>query len=529
VIAARLAFLLLPLVSIAATFAADPPRARAVDFDERVIFRSDENPGFAAWVQLWREPKGDLMTKCLLRRQPKPGEAAPTPPPLDPHKWEAIGLPAKYDFSTLINESVYLRSRDGGATWAESHRGTENEIAQSANAGCMSPIALPDGRLLSLSWGMPGCLNESTDGGRTWRTLQELMDPAFYDVAPFSMRLLSDNKTLVIFCPYTRAWGEGKSIPGRLHTKPGSRATWQAALFFSTDFGKTLTGPIPIYPNVPVTETDFCELPSGDLLFIHHKMFAGPGGSAHRQLIRKTRDGWVPEDMEPVADLAPEIFLRTRDGYLVGASRNAPYVWSQDDGVTWQPVEGIKSCEYQPRAIALDGDRLMFAWHKGGDLPYGQADMYVGSHTFKLQVLQPRPRSRLALSRVFDEKAGRYVCAFDATLTSEEGKPIANKPIEFSIVGRDKPGYEPFGGATPWVHGAKQTAKTDEHGIARVSYPEQAAITDIHQTFQIAARFDPDRADTKYLPATSLTIEYYAVTRTAGDASGAAPTTTGKR
>jgi hypothetical protein len=433
----------------------------------------------------------------------------------------AIGLPAKYDFSKLINETVYLRSSDGGATWKESHRGSENEIAQGANAGCMSPIALPDGRLLSLSWGMPGCLRESTDGGRTWGVLHELMDPAFYDVAPFSMRLLSDRKTLVIFCPYARAWGPGKPAPGRLHTKPGSRASWQAALFFSGDFGKTLAGPIPIYPNVPVTETDFCELPGGDLLFIHHKMFAGPGGAAHRQLIRKTRDGWVPEDIEPVGDLAPEIFLRTRDGYLVGASRNAAYVWSQDDGVTWQRVEGIPSCEYQPRAIALDGDRLMFAWHKGGDLPYGQTDMYIGRHTFKLKVLAPRPRSHLALARVFDEKADRYICAFDATLTTTDGKPIANKPIEFSIVARDASGYEAFGGATPWVHGAKQTVTTDARGVARVTYPEQAAITDVHQTFQAAARFDPAGVDKDFLPATSLTVEYYAVTPQA--ARSAAP------
>lgn len=419
-IAARFAFLPAIVASLALvssrSLAADPPRARAIEFDQKVVFRSDEQPGFAAWVQLWREPKGDLMTKCLLRRQPKAGEAPPQPRPFDPHLWEAIGLPAKYDFSKLINETVYLRSRNGGATWTESHRGSENEIAHGPNAGRMSPIVLPDGRLLSLSWGMPG------------------------------------------------------------------------------------------------TETDFCEMPSGDLLFIHHKMFAGPGGAAHRQLVRKTRDGWVVEDMEPVGDLAPEIFLRTRDGYLVGASRNAAYVWSQDDGVAWHPVEDIPSCEYQPRAIALDGDRLMFAWHKGGDLPYGQADMYIGRHTFKLQVLKPRPRSRLTLSRVFDEKAGRYVCAFDATLTTGDGKPIANKPIEFSIVARDAAGYEPFGGATPWVHGKKQAATTDERGVARVSYPEQAAIADIHQTFQVAARFDPDGADAEFLPATSLTVEYYAVT-----------------
>jgi photosystem II stability/assembly factor-like uncharacterized protein len=504
--------ILITAISAPAVHAAvKPSRARAIDFDEKIIFRSPENPGFAAWVQLWAEPNGDLGTKFLLRRQPAPGERIERKP-LDVHRYEAVGLPAKYDFASLITETVFMRSRDSGATWTETLRGTENELNQSADSGCMSPITLADGRMLSLSWGMPGCLRESTDRGRTWRRLHDLMDPAFYDVAPFTIRLLADQKTLVIFCPYARSWGKGKLVAGRLHHRPGTRAAWQAALFFSTDFGKTLTGPIPIFPNVPVTESDFCELPTGDLLFIQNEMFAG--GTAHRQLIRNTKRGWVPEEMEPVDKLAPEIFVRTNEGYLVGASRNAPYVWSEDDGLTWQAVEDIKSGQYQPRALLLKDNRILFLWHKGGDLPYGQADMYIGQHTFKLQVVDPRPRSQLKLARVFDEKAQKYICAFDATLTTTDGNPISNKSIEFSIVARGAAGYEPFGGATPWVHGSKQTITTDATGVARAIYTDQSAVTDIHQTYQLAARFDPQREDPAYLPATSLTIEYYAVTPT---------------
>jgi hypothetical protein len=338
------------------------------------------------------------------------------------------------------------------------------------------------------------------------------MDPAYYDVAPFVARLLSDNKTLVIFCPYAKSWGPGKVVPGRLHSRPGSRAMFQAALLFSTDFGKTLSNPVPIYPNVPCTETDFCELPSGDLLFIHHAEFGR--GVAHRQLVRKTKFGWVPEDMEPVDKLAPEIFVRTSEGYLVGATRNAPYVWSDDDGLTWQPIEGIKNCEYQPRAMLLKDHRILFVWHKGADLPYGQADEYIGQHTFKLSVEEPRKRSRLVLRRVFDDKARKYICAFDAVLTTVNGKPIANKRVEFSLVARGAAGYEEFGGGKPWEHGARRTATTDANGVARLEYRDQEKTTDIHQTYQIAARFDPDHNDAEYSPATSLTVEYYAVTPT---------------
>jgi hypothetical protein len=138
--------------------------------------------------------------------------------------------------------------------------------------------------------------------------------------------------------------------------------------------------------------------------------------------------------------------------------------------------------------------------------------MYIGQHTFKLKVDHPRSRSHLILRRVFDAKAGKYVCSFEAVLTTAEGKPIAHEPIEFSIVARDAPGYAPFGGGMPWMHGAKQSVMTGSDGVARADYPDQNVVTDIHQTYQIAARFGPDRCNSQYLPATSLTLEYYAVT-----------------
>ena len=214
-----LLILTIPAVT-AAGAAAKPPRARAVDFDEKIIFRSPENPGFAAWVQLWQQPDGDLMTKFLLRRKPAAGEHIPPRAPLDVHRWDAIGLPVTYDFADLVTETVTMRSCDAGATWTESLRSTEIELNSAADSGCMSPIALPDGRLLSLSWGMPGCLRESTDGGKTWRPLHDLMDPAYYDVAPFTIRLLSDKKTLVIFCPYTRPGAKAKPRPAGSITVP---------------------------------------------------------------------------------------------------------------------------------------------------------------------------------------------------------------------------------------------------------------------------------------------------------------------
>src|SRR5687767_12312312 len=100
----------------AAAAPAKLPRARAIEFEERLIFRSPENPGFAAWVQLWQDPAGDLRVKFLHRRQPGPGERVERPP-LDVHRWDALALPLKYDFDKLVAETVYMRSADNGGTW----------------------------------------------------------------------------------------------------------------------------------------------------------------------------------------------------------------------------------------------------------------------------------------------------------------------------------------------------------------------------------------------------------------------------
>src|SRR4051812_32166730 len=111
-----LVYLLALFITTGSTRAANPPHAKAVEFEEKVIFHPPENPGFAAWVQLWREPpydKGDLRVKFLMRRKPKAGEQPPKRPPLDLHKYEAVGLPMKYDFSDVISETVYMRSSDG--------------------------------------------------------------------------------------------------------------------------------------------------------------------------------------------------------------------------------------------------------------------------------------------------------------------------------------------------------------------------------------------------------------------------------
>ena len=60
------------------------------------------------------------------------------------------------------------------------------------------------------------------------------------------------------------------------------------------------------------------------------------------------------------------------------------------------------------------------------------------------------------------------------------------------------------------MRGKRQIVKTKADGVARVEYPDQSGITEIHRTFQVAARFDPEQKDETFQSATSLVVEYYA-------------------
>ena len=474
---------------------AEPPQARAVGFEEKMIYHSPETPGHTAWVQLWREGENALMIQFSETRKPEGGRKKVE---VDQESFLESGVPATYDFSGLVTEAVFMRSTDEAASWTEAGR---------APSGGISNVTLPDGRLLALFWN-DGRVMQSSDMGKNWTLVRTLLDPTHYANYPFSMKLLSDGKTLVMFTPYSQAYGPGTDLPTRTSKKAGV-ASWMPALFWSEDFGETIHGPIPIYPDISVSETDFCELPSGDLLFIHHRLF---DGQAHRQLVRRTGFGLVPEQMEKVDNDAPEIFVRTPEGYLVGAGRNGRYMWSEDDGLHWRAVLDAEPCGYQPRAAALVDGRVLFCWHKGADNAYQEVDQHIGQHTFRLEVLQPRQRTKLRLGRVYDEEQKKHINAFTATLTTEDGTPIADRAVEFSIVGRWEPGYVDFRGPEPWVEGKRTIARTNTEGVARVDYAEQDAITDVHKSFQLCVRFDPEGEDPDYISTMSAVWEYYAVT-----------------
>src|SRR5262249_19524863 len=216
----------------------------------------------------------------------------------------------------------------------------------------------------------------------------------------------------------------------------------QMGIYTSSDEGRTWQGPTIIFPGHVVSETDFVELPSGDLLFLNNSIFAQPG----RQIVYRTKQGWLPGPfLRCDGQKVPETVVLTRDGILVGGIRNGDYSWSDDDGQTWQKLAGAPACGYQPMMRQLDDGRILCAWHRGADDAFAKADQFVGLHVFRLKVNRRTAATRLRLERDYDPKKDRYLNAYTVTLTVD-GRPLPKRTVELWYVARDAPGYD------SWCH-----------------------------------------------------------------------------
>jgi hypothetical protein len=283
-------------------------------------------------------------------------------------------------------------------------------------------------------------------------------------------------------------------------------------LCFSCDQGRTWTAPLPIYGGHTVSETDFVELPVGDLLCINNSIFVRPG----RQVIYRTPQGWVPGPYEcSTQGTVPETVCLTPEGLLVGCMRAGQYFWSYDLGMTWQRLEGIPDRGpevYQPWIQYLPDGRIACAGHYGADNFFGEKNQYVNLHLFRLEVLRKPKNTHIDLVRAFDEAKSRWKNAYTLTLTCD-GQPLAWKELEFWFVERGKPGYDEGGKMTleerMKTGGETIRVSTGGDGTAHVAIPRLDAITYIHHDIQLVARFNADRRDPDYKPAQTLEFQFY--------------------
>lgn len=477
------------------------------------LYYPKKRPGFVAWVNAFDYGNGKigLSFKETIQSPNRSFEV----PLLE--LAEAASVNVSYcsvlcGMKEQESYRVYMESSDGGLTFSETGRCLERD-------GCFCNVGRPDGTILgfetpsSYTNKLSGssCIEarESRDGGKTWRTLSRILKGNSINL--WRARRLR-NGTIVLLASFESIpWGRGSERVTRNTRLPDETYLSQTRTFFlTTKDGIHFTGPHYILQGSGAQEYDVAELEDGRLLFLASDC---QGSLAVRQLVHFDEDGCVIDDSvypihhgapeDPINDsqggFVPETISLLPNGVLVGGRRHKPYSYSVDLGKNWFVIEGLPNSLYQPFMLPLGNGSVINFGHFGGDIAFGQADMFIGADIFSIGDNLPSS-CNLQIERCLAEDKSHYENRYRACLTCA-GKPLANQQILFRI----SPSWNQNGSysQSPPEHSPIQrTAVTNEKGVAEISIPEYNRIGDIHFAYGIDAAFLPPE-DSQYVPCTS--------------------------
>ena len=336
------------------------------DYTQRTIYHSPETPGWTSWVGIWLMPDGRLQCSFNQRTGPKNKQLVTVP---------------------------ILQSTDEGLTWTR----VEGDLPPCGGGRGMT--ALKDGILVRPHWASyqneAGWVERSTDSGKTWGGYAYFLPAKDYRTWPTIIRPLSDGRLVLMAGVWRR--GDG-AVPNQRMTK---------MMFVSSDEGKSWGPPIILMPTEEgvCEESDFCELPNGDLFWIHRVEHFPPvrtnipPGAARmgapftngysdrmQSIVRKVGGGWEPGRASPAPfhhSGFPAVLL-TKEGVILHMATDGIY-WTNDVGKTWTrlPLDGTG---YYPRAIQLPSGKIICIGHVGGDNVYGTVNQSIVQQKFRLKV-----------------------------------------------------------------------------------------------------------------------------------------------
>ncbi|MGZ5566133.1 MAG: alpha-glucuronidase family glycosyl hydrolase [Limisphaerales bacterium] len=502
-------FVYRPLLAGVAQLSAKIPPVQARDFQTRKVYQSQQHPSYTSWVSFFPGEHGQWYLGCEQVTTP----VAPLPRP--PKEWlYGMSLPRGYEQSKFLKQLVLLQSDDELKSW---HVISRENVKESG--GSFGQARTKDGRFLRFVW---SCYSEdasdkpseifyeSSDDGKTWNKKTPFVSDRFAWY-PHRLRRLRDG-TIILCAPRAFKWGKGTDYPVRAAIKLDNVSDMEMMLFFSPDEGRTWSNPLPILSGQAVSETDFVELPDGNLLFVNNSIFAHPG----RQFVYRDGNRFTPGPLEHVhSGTVPETICLTDDGALVGCMRPGKYFWSADLGLNWRTLEGAPDNMdvYQPWIQFLGNGRVGCAGHHGADDPIGGRDQFVSLQTFDVQTLRKMHEAKLWIEREFDSGQNRFLNSFTISLKSNE-VPLANREVEVWCVARDAAGYDSWN-SLPLAERMKMGGRiikltTDNAGQAKLRLPEFDRITNIHASYQLVVRFNSDNHYADYNPTELPQVEFYA-------------------
>jgi hypothetical protein len=180
------------------------------------------------------------------------------------------------------------------------------------------------------------------------------------------------------------------------------------AMFISSDQGKTWGEPIPLMTLAQgiCEESDFVELPNGDLFFMHRLQHYDANGKYVSQDRRQSTVKKVGDTFEPQSPTTPPwsgqgfpCELLTREGILLDLDLFGSH-WSDDLGQTWHNlmVDGQQlNTYYYPQAVQAADGTIVVTGHVRWDDAYGEIDESIKVQTFRLSPAHMPEPSALTL------------------------------------------------------------------------------------------------------------------------------------
>lgn len=366
--AAALALVLIVLTGLALAQGGAAPtmKVEVADYSEKIIYHSPETPGYTSWVGLWQSLDGKLHCSFNQLTGPKDKPVGSTP---------------------------VLTSADAGVTWTR-------EPGDLPVGGGRNLVILPDGTLVRSFWtgdvNDAGCIKRSTDGGKTWSAPIYFVDPKQYRAWPTIVRQLRDGRLVMMAGVWKR--GDGGDVPNPRMTK---------MMYVSRDGGQTWPQQLALMPTEQgvCEESDCCELPSGDLFWVHRvehfpaQATAIPAGGARmgepfpngwsdrmQSVVYKWNEGWKagPATTAPFPHSGFPYVLLTKEDVILHFATDGIY-WTADVGGTWTRLD-INGSSYYPQALQLADGKILCLGHVGSDDQYGTVDQSIRLQTFRLKV-----------------------------------------------------------------------------------------------------------------------------------------------
>ena len=358
-------------------------KVEVVGYSEKTIYHSPETPGYTAWVGLAQMPDGTLRCDFVQLTGPKDHPVATVPVLRSSDEGESWTLVSRgvsegaWAGITMMFFDPATGMITGSIAAPENNRPNAGIITARPRLSILS-----DGTMFRPAWTLdPGYLQRSTDGGRTWGKPVYLMPPGEYRTWPTIIRRLRDGRLVLMAGCAKRIYGKRM---GQMMTK---------MMFISSDKGKSWSKPITLMPAEQgvCEESDFCELPNGDLFWVHraehypeHK--TDWYSDRMQSITRKKGDTFVPEPAvrAPFRHSGFPAVLYAREGLILHLATDGIY-WSADVGKNWTrlPIPGTK---YYPQAIQSRDGKILCVGHIGGDNLYGSVDQAVVLQTFRLEL-----------------------------------------------------------------------------------------------------------------------------------------------